>query len=951
MNISQGLFASLILLAVASAATAAAIIPIDKSFAVSLNGTWRFRLEASEAMSTPPYESFYSPDYGENTDWHDFEVPGNWEMAGFSPATYWNPDNASGQFRRTFKVPSSWKGRLVKIDFDGVQHGAEIWINGMPVSVTEPAWGRHNYHESSWTAWQADITAAVRFGEENLLALRLTKNSKSANLDSGDYYCLGGIYRPVTLFSVPETHISDLTITTHLLGDDRAEVQVAVEITGGDAARMSMKLQGQKEISTEVRGSKVRFSQFVTKPRLWSAEYPNLYDLEVSLEDAQGRTLEKLTRRVGITEVTIEDGVLRVNGRIVKLAGICRHDLSANEGCAVGPELWRKDLTLMKAANINSIRTSHYPYGTGFYDLCDEMGFYVLDELPYCWCPTDTDDLTPAFAWRARETIARDKNHPCVIMWGIGNENRPGKNLQIVADIVKSLDATRPRLVSEQPADRYGVELDDAHYTPPERILQAAKDKQRRAKWPKLYSENPNVWDVRLAADYGCLDLWGEVIKRTWDVVWKCDDIPGTFLWEWQDRAVADKCPVKLHQWDEATGTNYMKVKGLVDSRRNVRPDYYHLKVAASPIQVANKADLGAGHGCVVLDITNHYSFTDLSELKTHWQLTKEGEQVRSGRAKLKLAPRSSGKVALALPEDALARADTLKIDFDHPQGWNVVTCQFQLVRRKAKSAMVPRIPDGLGMPTLNLTSRNRVESPGSWRVDFLTRYQLRNVKSTPANLAAFSELQSLEADIVSAESWTTPRNPTPPLTPEAIAKANPPKLGEVVGRVHAELLRCKFSYRIEWTGDKADIQELGWVFEMPRGFDHFSWDRKAMWSYYPETHIGRANGTATPDSADAHLLDVSRPDAFDFNSTKYNCNWASLTDASGRGLRVAFSAKDRHHVRGGIGADGTYQLIVNKLCCPPRDISTNCVPDLCRELNSGDVIEGSFVIGSNQTE
>ena len=116
-----------------------------------------------------------------------------------------------------------------------------------------------------------------------------------------------------------------------------------------------------------------------------------------------------------------------MNGEIVKLAGICRHDLSANEGCAVGPDLWRKDLTLMKAANINSIRTSHYPYGTGFYDMCDEMGFYVIDELPYCWCPTDTDDLAAAYAQRARETIARDKNHACVIIWGIGNENRAGQ--------------------------------------------------------------------------------------------------------------------------------------------------------------------------------------------------------------------------------------------------------------------------------------------------------------------------------------------------------------------------------------------------------------------------------------------------------------------------------------------------------------------------------------------
>jgi len=539
----------------------AATIPMDKSFISSLDGTWRFKLEATESPaasltegqaphpveSAKTFEPFYESSYEENADWHDMNVPSNWEMAGYSPATYWNPDKASAEFRRTFTVPASWEGRLIKINFYGVQNGAEVWVNGQPVSVTEPSWGRANYHESGWTAWQADITPVAKFGENNLLAIRVTKLTKSAPLDSGDYYFLGGVYRPVTLFSVPATHISDLTITTHLLPGNKAQVKVVAAVAGSDLSSISIKLEGQDAVAAVVKDGSAELTQIVSRPKLWSAEYPNLYGLDVALKDAGGKAVESLTRRVGIREVTIKNGILLVNGQIVKLAGICRHDVSATEGCAVWPDLWRKDLTLMKAANINSVRTSHYPYGTGFYDMCDEMGFYVIDELPYCWCPTDTDDLTPAYAQRARETIARDKNHACVIIWGIGNENKPGKNLQVVADIVKGLDTTRPRLVSEMPADKYGVELDDAHYTPPEDIAKAANDKKRRAVWPKIYTENPNVWDVRFGADYGCLEAWGEVIKRTWDVVWKSDGIPGSYLWEWQDRAVADLCPTKLY--------------------------------------------------------------------------------------------------------------------------------------------------------------------------------------------------------------------------------------------------------------------------------------------------------------------------------------------------------------------------------------------------------------------
>jgi beta-galactosidase len=935
------------------------MIPIDKNFACSLDGKWRFKLENDGAASAKPlertlpdvvdqpFEPFHMLDYAEDATWHDFVVPGNWEMAGYSPATYWNPDNASGEFRHWFTVPVDWKGRVVKINFDGVQNGAEVWVNGKPVPVTEPSWGRDNYHESGWTAWQADITSAVKFGETNLLAIRVTKLTKSAPLDSGDYYFLGGVYRPVTLFSVPATHISDLTITTHPRPGNKAEVKVVVDAAGPDRSTVQMKLEGQEPLEAEVWNHKAWFSQVVSKPKLWSAEYPNLYDLEVILKDSSGKETEKVTRRVGIREVTTKGGVLYVNGEIVKLAGICRHDLSAKEGCAVGEELWRKDLALMKAANLNSIRTSHYPYGAGFYDMCDEMGFYVLDELPYCWAATDAEELTPAFEQRARETIARDKNHACVIIWGIGNENRPGRSLQVVADLVMQLDPTRPRLVSEMPADLYGVELDDKHYVSPSTIESDAKDKERRPLWPKVYSENPNVFDVRYASDYGCLEIWGEVMKRTWDVILKHDGIAGTYLWEWQDRAVCDKCPTKLYRWDEETGTNYVKVKGIVDSRRNVRPDHYQLKMALSPIQAADKIDLKSQPGSAVLEIANQYSFTDLSGIRTKWRLTKDGKLVKSGTAKLKLAPRSSGKVALPLPSDQVKNADALRVDFDHPQGYNVITCEFQLAKPKARSRMVAKLPDGLALPVLNLVTRIRANESEAWRRDYLTKYQLANIKSKPASPEQLSELRSFDADVVSSESWHVPSDPTP--TAEQLAKANPPKLGETVGRVHAEFANGQFSYRIEWSGAKADIQELGWTLRMPKTFDRFSWDREAGWSYYPDTHIGRARGTALPDTMNVNVLEITRPDAFDFNSTKFDCNWASLTNAEDQGLRVEFGANDRHQVRGG-ETGGRYDLIVNKLCCPPRDFSTNCVPDLYFEMEPGKAVEGSFKVGSNRT-
>ena len=924
-------------------------IPSESEYVQSLDGIWRLKMEQVPAESvsrsqswdeimpieTPEtFEPFYALNYTEDDAWHDVTVPGNWEMAGFSPATYNEPDNSSAFYRKSFEVPASWEGRLVRINFDGVQTGAEVWLNGRPVQVTEPSWERENYHESGWTAWQADLTPHVRFGKKNLLAIRVCKSTKSSSLDSGDYFYLGGIHRTVTLFSVPSTHIQDVTVRTALLSGDKAEVKVIANVGGmsAETPRVSMRLgdsESPVEGEPDAEGA-AEITQIVSRPRLWSAEHPNLYLLTIELKDSKGKVIETVTRRIGIREVSIKKGVLLVNGTPVKLAGMCRHDVYLSMGTAVDEEVWRKDLTLMKAANVNAVRTSHYPYGAGFYDLCDEMGFYVVDELPYCWCPTDDPELKPAFLQRARETIARDKNHPCVIIWGIGNENRSGRNLQTVADLVKESDSTRPRLVSCKPADEYGTDFDDSHYTQPEIIRRSAED-SRREKWPKIYTENPNVWDARLGADYGCLDLWAAVLQRTWAEIWDADGIPGSFLWEWQDRAVRDKCPVKLYEFDPATGVQYFKTKGVVDGWRHPRPEYYHVKMVYAPIKVDAKIDLTSKPGSAILSAVNHYSFTDLSELKANWQLLREGAAVDSGTARLKLAPRTSGDVELPLPADSLAKADALRIDFDDPRGWNVVSYQFRLtaedVARPPTKSTTP--PSGLAFPTLNLVSNVTKGDPAKWRV--ITRYRgsLVNVQADPASsedlyARPLAGIRSVDADIV------LDKDPA-----------------QVVGRLHAEYADGRFSYRIEWTGEKADIQELGWIFEVPRKFERFSWRRQALWTIYPATHIGRPTGAAHPDSADVYLTNVSRPDAFDFNSTKYNCDWATLTDTSGHGLRIEFAADQRHHVRGGFGPKWGYTLIVNRQCSPPRDISTHTVPDLYLELKPGARIEGAFWVES----
>jgi beta-galactosidase/beta-glucuronidase len=948
MKLSLSFLASLTVILIPIAH--ATVIPSDPEHVVGLDGTWRFKLEQAgdvpkhgsiggkaPAIVTPPHaEPFERLDYKEDESWHDLRVPSNWEMAGHSPATFNQPDNAIGLYRLWFDIPASWRGRVVKINFDGVQNGAEVFVNGQPVDVNESSWGRRNYHEGGWDAFQADLTPVAKFGEKNLLAIRVTKNTRSVDMDTGDYFFLGGVHRTVTLFSVPQTHVDDLTVRTHLLDQGRATVHVRLANSGTARVRASMQLEGLQAVEGEVAGtSQIELFQTAENARLWSAEHPNLYRLSIDLKDASGQSIEHIERRIGIREVAIQSGRLLVNRVPVKLTGMCRHEIYPTLGTALNEEIWRKELELMKAVNVNAVRTSHYPYGAKFYDLCDELGLYVADEMAACWTPTDTDELTPAFAQRARELVRRDKNHPCVIIWAIGNENRPGKNQIVAAEEIRRLDDSRPRLTSWH-NEQARVEIEDAHYTPPAQIAAAERD-PRRKTIPKSYLENPNIWEARNGADFGCLDRWAAVIDRTWREVWQDDHVIGSFLWEWQDRAVADQCKTKLYDFDPATGIQFVKVKGLTDGFRNPRPDYYHVKMAYAPIKLEPRFSVNGD--TLTLHATNRYSFTDLSELKTTWRLLRAAGEVASGTTQLGLAPLTRGDPKLQLPAGAMADANTLRLDFDAADGRNVVTYQFRL---KPEGDTAPPVdPNDLSnvtVPRLNLVAVTFPNNAIGWRTANRRPARLVNISiqrprgamtSTPIDEAALyatslADVRAMDADVVFAD--------------DAQAK--------LAGHVRADFVAGRFSYRINWLGERTDVQELGWRFTLQHSMDHLSWHRKAYWSYYPPTHIGRPAGTATPDSADVPITKMTRPDTFDFVSTKYDCDWASLTDTDGHGLCVRFAPEARHHCRGGILPNGGgYELIVNTQCSPPRDLSSSVVPDYYLTLQKEAQVETSFTV------
>jgi beta-galactosidase/beta-glucuronidase len=961
----------LVVFSLVPVALATSVIPSTPEHVRSLDGTWRFKLEQAGGypgkvrIGGKPWpivlpkqlEPFQTLEYREDVAWKGLNVPGNWEMAGFSPATYNQPDNAIGMYRLEFEVPADWKGRVVKLNFDGVQNGAEVYLNGKPVDVDEPSEGKSNYHQGGWDAFQADLTPVVKFGEKNLLAVRVYKNTQAVDLDTGDYFFLGGIHRTVTLFSVPQIHLDDLAVRTTVSQDGNAELRVLLAATEGKGAAASMQLEGQPAVDGKADGDgHIELVQKLQAPRLWSAEHPNLYTLSVDLKDAGGQVIEHVTKRIGIREVSIRKGILMVNNVPVKLTGMCRHDCAAALGTALNDEIWRKDVTMMKAANVNAIRTSHYPYGSGFYDVCDELGMYVMDEEAACWVPTNTDALTPAFQQHARELVRRDKNHPSVIIWAVGNENEKGKNNKLAAEEIRKIDPTRPRLVSWRDAGEGDVEIDDAHYTNPPAIAEA-EQQPRRSQYPKTYLENPNDWDMRNGADEGSWEPWAMVIDRVWREVWKDDHIPGSFNWEWVDRAVADKCPTKLYDYFPATGINIVKVKGLCDAFRNPRAGVYDIKMAYAPIMVEPAVKMSGS--TATIHVTNRYSFTDLSQLKTHWQLIRIGKEVASGVVALKLAPRSQGDLELSLPEKEISEADGLRVAFDNADGGNVVTYELRL---KPEADTAPKLDEAdmgsVKFPHLNFVPVTYGSNAIGWRIAIrhpgkLVNITVRSVPGGPGNAAPKDE----------AALYAMPLSAVSSMDGDVVLSDDP--AATVVGHVHTQFSAGDFSYRMEWTkpNEKApaptkgkprqagngstDIQEFGWIFAMPAGDDRFSWHRRGYWSYYPPDHIGRLSGTATPDSAEVDITKLSRPDAFDFDSTKYNCDWAMLAQASGRGIGLTFKPDARHHVRAGTAPNGERRLVVNKYCCPPRDISSGVIPDQYFTLSEGQSSGGHFAVGA----
>ncbi|HVZ63648.1 MAG TPA: glycoside hydrolase family 2 TIM barrel-domain containing protein [Lacunisphaera sp.] len=621
------------------------VVPVRSGpLALSLNGAWQFKYVAGGELG--PDVLFSDPDLGSTRDWPQIAVPGNWELQGFAQPRYGLAlAEGNGLYRRTFRVPPAWRGQRIFLHFDGVLYGFDAWVNGTKVG----SWA------SGYNPAAFDITDAINPLSDNVVAVRVTTRSHGWEFDVNDCWALSGIYRDVTLFAVPAAHLTDWTARTQLQPDGSANVTFAARLSAPSV--VSGRLigpDGQVMVLPfpSARSGAVTSTITLPHPQLWTAETPALYTVEFTLSSGQ-----VLTERVGLREVTIRDGVLLVNGRPVKLRGIDHHDLWPEQGRAATEALMRRDLELMRAANINFIRTSHYPPHPRFLELCDELGFYVMDEVPFGFGekhltdPAYQDDLLT----RARATVARDHNRACVIVWSVGNENPNTPLTLATARRVKELDRTRPvcfpqigsyfaRSRDELPAD---IDIYAPHYPSTATVRHYADTLTR----PVIFTEYAHQ-----------LGLAAEGVQAQWPVMQSSPRLAGGAIWMFQDQgilrtAAAGETPGFTHNldlavWPDAkhyydTAGN-LGMDGIVYADRTPQVDYWQVRKIYSPVQLTCAAPaVHPGANRLTVHVENRFDFRSLAGMTLAWTIRRNAAEVAAGVIPLRAAAHDAEDVVI----------------------------------------------------------------------------------------------------------------------------------------------------------------------------------------------------------------------------------------------------------------------------------------------------------------
>ena len=734
---------------------------VKSPWVFSLNGDWRFEL--CPCPEKVPAE-FAAEGY-DDKGWGNIIVPGNWTMqdTGDYPhytnvrmpwanqPPYVPEKNPTGLYRRVFEVPASWLSRKTTIHFAGVESAFALYVNGVNAG----------FSKDSRTPAEFDISTLLKKGT-NTLAVMVVRWSDATFIEDQDHWFMAGIYRDVYLYSQDKAaSIRDVFAVG--TPDDKlknASLDIKVRVDFGRNPQRGWKIKTRlfKKTGTAVSGTEGLFevpfadqmgysnfghlvsaSQKVKSPSLWSAESPSLYTLVVSLVSPDNKVVEVTSCRVGFRKIELRSRQVLINGEAVLFKGVNRHDHDDTFGKAVPEAMMRKDIELMKQFNFNAIRTCHYPNDALFYDLCDEYGMYLVDETNieshhYGSLPCTDPRWTFALLDRGMRMVERDKNHPCVIFWSLGNESGYGANHDTLAAWIRGYD--KSRLVHyEQAANLHHGDSKGSGELATDIICPMYASIEAITKWSR---ESKDHRPLILCEYSHAMGNSNGSLKEYWDAFESCHGLQGGYIWDWVDQGIIQKaggakkpaarigdtagqiaqrqaqCHIPGGEYHWAYGGDFgdepnefdFCINGLIWPDRTPHPAMYEFKKLTQPLAV-EAADLSNGRFIIV----SKQNFTSLSWLSGAWELLCDGEKIASGKLPaLNIPPGGRKKTSVKLPAAKMKARAEYHINFRFfaksatswcPKGHEVAWEQFQL----RKSVRLHR-PSGVrGQVSLKETS------------------------------------------------------------------------------------------------------------------------------------------------------------------------------------------------------------------------------------------------------
>jgi hypothetical protein len=865
------------------ASTKPILIPIPASVgdlhkpALGLIGTWLF-------APLPPDE-FWKQEF-DLSKWSQIAVPNELEMLGFQIS----PD-VEYPCRKTIQIPSEFANHRIFIRFDGVYSYARVWVNGAFVRD----------HSGGFTSWDAEITEHVQPGTSAELVVGITDQSDS--ISQGSYYAkhpIGGIIRNVRMFAVPKTHLSDLAVMASF--DDNRDGAISLKATLSSPETTSAELRftlrdpSGKLVALAPASEPIIFAENslvhelrVRSPSPWDSEHPNLYRFQIALV-VNGQVIETVERTVGFRSVARIGNQLFVNGQPVKLYGACRHSIHPIYGRAVPPEFDEKDAILFREANINFVRTSHYPPTETFLEACDLHGIYIEEETAVCWsrASSSNPDLQEQFLAQFREMITRDRHHACVLFWSLGNESNWGPNIAAEKRYAEEHDPSRPTIFSypdTMPMGNKTYDIYSKHYPDVHSDLDSPD-------YPLLNDEFAHISCYNLDTlrrDPGVRNFWGESIKQFGEKLLAANGCLGGSIWAGIDDVfLLPSGPVGYGEW------------GIIDGWRRRKPEHWLTRKAYSPIRIDERSSLPIPEpgNPLSIPIRNAFNHTNLKEVDIEWAVHPE-----SGRLQpIDIAPHGSG--ALQIPPRRWQSGEKLQLEF------------------RAKGALVEHMELLVG--TAPPAARHSISGDVSLKErvnDYLvsgSRFSVVISKQTGLITEGFWNQQSilqggpfLDLGSGAITSWMLTKTEVKVVDNRVLIFTS----GE--GKAVEGISAIPIQFEIEITGAglittryRAEVKSteypnLGISYLLPNSFDKLAWKRKALWSRYPDDHIGRPEGVAmreanhpmptyreepawpwSQDMGDYFLWGKSGFNAGatnDFRSLRPNIWWASLSSRDGK--------------------------------------------------------------------